>query len=142
MPKTVKVFLDGTEYTITEKQSRDNAAWRKLLEEPFQELAALLESAPGINIKDGQGLAALVRSTSGMLLGSIDTVRELVVAYAPDLPLDYDSEIIDVFGAILGLAYPFGSILGKLGNLIALGSQAKQTAQSLPSQPGESGTTN
>ena len=141
MPKSVTVTLDGKEYTITEKQSRENAAWRKLLEEPFKELAALLESAPGIDIKDGQSLAALVRSTSGMLLGSIDTVRELVVAYAPDLPLDYDSEIIDVFSAILGLAYPFGSILGKLGHLIALGSQAKQTAPSLPSQPGADGMT-
>ena len=82
-------------------------------------------------------MADLVRSTSGMLLRSIDTVRELVVAYAPDLPLDYDSEIIDVFGAILGLAYPFGSLLPRLK---ALGSLASQTKPSLPSQTGDGGT--
>ena len=54
MPKTVTVTLDGAEYTITEKRSRDNAAWRKALEGPFQELAGLLESAPGADLTDGQ----------------------------------------------------------------------------------------
>lgn len=126
MPKTVTVILDGNEYTITEKRSRDNAAWRKLLEEPFQDLAGLLESAPGADLTDGQSLATLVRSVSGMLLGSIDTVTGLLAEYAPDLPLAdaYDSEILEAFTGVLGLAYPFGSILGKLR---AIGSQVKAT---------------
>ena len=124
MPKTVKVFLDGTEYTITEKRSRDNAAWRKSLEGPFQDLAGLLESAPGTDLTDGQSLANLVRSVSGMLLGSIETVTGLLAEYAPDLPLldAYDSEILEAFTEVLGLAYPFGSILAKLRTV---GSQVK-----------------
>ena len=110
MPKTVTVTLDGKEYTITEKRSRDNAAWRAKLEVPFQDLATLLESAPGTDLTDGQSLAALVRSVSGMLLGSIEIVTGLLADYAPDLPLEdaYDSEILEAFGAVLGLAYPFG----------------------------------
>ena len=141
MPKSVKVLLDGKEYTITEKRSRENAAWRKLLEGPFQELAGLLESAPGTSLTDGQSLADLVRSLSGMLLGSIETVTGLLAEYAPDLPLldAYDSEILDAFSAVLGLAYPFGSLLPRLR---ALGSLASPTKPSSPSQPGADGTTN
>lgn len=129
MPKTVTVTLDGKEYTITEKRSRENAAWRKLLEEPFQELAGLLESAPGADLTDGQSLATLVRSVSGLLLGSIETVKELLGEYDPALPLAdaYDSEILEAFTEVLGLAYPFGSLLSKLR---ALGSQVGTTRQS------------
>ena len=129
MPKSVTVTLDGKPYTITEKRSRDNAAWRKQLEGPFQELAGLLESAPGADLTDGQSLATLVRSVSGMLLGSIDTVTGLLAEYDPSLPLDdaYDSEILEAFTEVLGLAYPFGSLLARVRQL---GSLAKPTAQS------------
>ena len=140
MPKSVKVFLDGKEYTITEKPSRENAAWRQRLDGPFQELAGLLEIAPGANLTDGAALAGIVRSVSGMLLGSIDTVRKLTVAYVGDgIPLDYDSDALDVFSAVLGLAYPFGSLLPRLRQL---GSLAKPTVQSSPSPSGADGTTN
>ena len=139
MPKSVKVFLDGKEYTITEKRSRDNAAWRVKLEGPFQDLAGLLESAPGTDLTDGQSLAGLVRSVSGMLLGSIEIVTGLLAEYDPDLPLidAYDSEILEAFGAVLGLAYPFGALLPRLR---ALGSLAKPTTQSSPLVPGADGT--
>ena len=128
MPKTVTVTLDGNEYTITEKRSRDNAAWRGKLEVPFQDLAGLLESAPGADLTDGQSLAALVRSVSGMLLGSIEIVTGLLADYAPDLPLEdaYDSEILEAFTEVLGLAYPFGSLLAKVRTI---GSKVSQTAQ-------------
>ena len=126
MPKSITVTLDGQPYTITEKRSRANAAWRAKLEVPFQDLAGLLESAPGADLTDGQSLATLVRSVSGMLLGSIEIVTGLLADYAPELPLEdaYDSEILEAFTEVLGLAYPFGSILGKLR---AIGSQASQT---------------
>ena len=140
MPKSVTVTLDGKPYTITEKRSRENAAWRKSLEGPFQDLAGLLESAPGTDLTDGQSLAALVRSVSGMLLGSIEIVAGLLADYAPDLPLEdaYDSEILEAFGAVLGLAYPFGSLLPRLRQFGQLGTP---TAQSSPLPPGDSGTT-
>ena len=128
MPKSVTVTLDGKEYTITEKRSRDNAAWRKKLEGPFQDLAGLLESAPGADLTDGQSLANLVRSVSGMLLGSIDTVTQLLAEYDPALPLldAYDSEILEAFTEVLGLAYPFGSLLARVRQL---GSQVNLTTQ-------------
>lgn len=121
MPKTIKVVLNETEHTITELRSRDNAAWRKKLEQPFADLAALLEGAPEVEITNLADLAGVVRSASGMLLRSIDTVKDLVLAYAPGLSgaLDdaYDSEILEAFTAVLGLAYPFGQLVQRIKSL-------------------------
>ena len=123
MPKSIKVTLDGQEYTITEKRSRENAEWRQELGGPFAQLVDLLETGPDVELTDMQSLANVVRSVSGLLLTSIDTVKDLLASYAkgsmPQLPLDdaYDSEIIEAFGEVLGLAFPFGSILTKARGL-------------------------
>lgn len=128
MPKTVAVTLNEKQYQITELRSRENAAWRKKLEEPFKGLAQTLEQAPETELTDTQALAGLVRSMSGLLLGSVDLVRDLLISYAPQLedalPEAYDSEILDAFTKILGLAYPFGVVIDKLRTL---GVQVQQT---------------
>jgi len=128
MPKTITVTLDDKEYKITELRSRPNAAWRKKLEGPFAELAQGLTQAPETDLTDMQALGHLVQRASGLLLGSIDLVKQLTIDYAPDLAgaIDnaYDSEILEVFTGILGLAYPFGSLIGKIR---ALGDQVKQS---------------
>ncbi|NIS82591.1 MAG: hypothetical protein GTO14_20865, partial [Anaerolineales bacterium] len=119
MPKSVTVTLNETEYTITELRSRQNAEWRKKLEGPFSELVSLLQDAPETELTDMQALANLVRSVSGLLLHSIDTVKALLAEYAPHLPLDdaYDSEILDAFTEVLSLAYPFGRLIAKARQL-------------------------
>ena len=119
MPKQITITLDGKEYTITEKRSRENAEWRKELGGPFAQLVDLLEMGPDVELTDMASLANLVRSVSGLLLTSIDTVKELLASYAPQLPLDeaYDSEIMDAFTEVLSLAYPFGSLLKKIRGL-------------------------
>lgn len=126
--RTAKVTLNGQEHTIEECRSRDNRKWREKLEVHFSELAQMLEGVPDADITDGQALAGLVRSVSSKLLRSVDIITDLLVEYAPDLKpvIDeaYDSEILDAFTAVLGLAYPFGSLLSKLKEL---GSQLPQT---------------
>jgi hypothetical protein len=64
---------------------------------------------------------------SGLLLNSIDNVKVLLASYAPDLPLDdaYDSEIMDAFGEVLTLAFPFGSLIKRVRGL-----SGQPTAQS------------
>ena len=124
--RTVKVLIGDQSHTIAELHSRANAAWREKLENQFEELAQILDSLPEFDITDGQMLANLVRSVSGKLLRSVDTLYELVLDYAPDLKdaLEeaYDSEMLDIFTKILGLAYPFGSMLTKVLELAELGS--------------------
>lgn len=115
---SANVVIAGQEFEICELRSRQNAAWRKELEVPFKELADQLEGAPVIELTDGASLAGLVRSVSGMLLGSIDQVIALLVAYEPRVSavIDeaYDSELLDAFVEVLKLAYPFGGLLEKL----------------------------
>jgi hypothetical protein len=126
--RSVTVLLSDAEdrvheYQVRERRSAGNREWRKLLEEHFQGVAGALES----EISSGQDLAALVRGVGGTLLGSVDIVTELVRDYAPSLPLDaaYDSEILDAFTGVLGLAYPFGSTIARLAG--ALGRANPQT---------------
>lgn len=120
MPKTATVTLDGTEYTITELRPKANAAWRARLREPFSELAALLESGPDTEITDLASLANVVRSVSGLLFESIDTLTALLAEYAPDLPLDdaYESEQLEAFTEVLSLAFPFGALAARIRGLL------------------------
>lgn len=116
--RTVKVALDGQSHTVQELRSKANREWRGRLEEHFDELAEALEGAPDTDLSDGEALGNLVRGLSGKLIHSVDIIADLLVDYAPDLKphLDdaYDSEILDAFTAVLGLAYPFGTMLGRL----------------------------
>jgi hypothetical protein len=119
LPKQITITLDGEQYTITEKRSRDNAKWRQELGGPFAQLVDLLEAGPDVELTDMQSLANVVRSVSGLLLTSIDTVKALLASYAPTLPLEnaYDSEIMAAFTEVLGLAFPFGSLVKKIRGL-------------------------
>lgn len=110
-----KIVIGEKEYTIQERRSRDNAAWRHSFETPFKTLLDALSSAPNVDLTDGQALAGLLDSAGGILLQSVDIIAGLVRDYAPDLPLDeaYDSEIISAFLEVVKLAYPFGPIWQK-----------------------------
>ena len=129
--RTVEITLNGEKHTVQELRSRANREWRAKLEAHFSELADALENAPDTDLTDGSALAGLVRSVSGKLLRSVDILTELLVAYAPDLKpiIDdaYDSEILEAFTQVLGLAYPFGPMVNRLK---AIGSQLAQTTQS------------
>jgi hypothetical protein len=142
MPKTVEVVLNESTFTIGELRSRENAAWRRKLEEPFKELAGMLERAPDTELTDLQSIAQLVRTVGSTLLESIDMVKGLLIAYAPNLESviedAYDSEILAAFEKVLGLAYPFGGLIQRLK---ALGSESNRTTRSSPGQSGASGTT-
>ena len=116
MPKSIKVLLNDQEYTITEKRSKANAEWREELGGPFSQLVDLLEMGPDVELNDLQSLANVVRSVSGLLLNSVDTIKGLLASYAemPDLDNAYDSEIVEAFTGVLALAFPFGSVTRKI----------------------------
>jgi hypothetical protein len=131
MPKRVTITLDGQEYVVEEKRSRENAQWRQKLEEPFKELAQQLERAPAVELTKVTEIAQLVRGVGGTLLQSMDIVVALLIEYAPGLreavKEAYDSEILEAFGKVLGLAYPFGGLIERLKTL---GSKKERTKQS------------
>lgn len=130
MSKTVAVTLAEREYTIQQLPIKASRVWRGQLAGPFTELVNVLEGAERIELNNAHDIAAVVRSLSGTLIGSIDLVLELLFAYSPELKKDreyieqhaYDDEAMAAFTEVLRLAYPFGILLA-LGN----GRPAKRT---------------
>lgn len=124
------VTLNGEEYTIQERRRKENRAWRDKLEGHFSDVVAVLEE----DIDELDGLACIVNTISKKVLGSVDLVVQLVADYAPALPLDsaYESEIIEAFWAVLGLAYPFGfeKLVDQIRGLVQRGLERQSTKQS------------
>lgn len=115
--RTVKVVLDGQTVTVQELRRRENQAWRERLEGEFGELADALEGAGELELT-GASMAGLVRAVAGKVVGSVDIIAGLLGAYAPELEglmaEAYDSEIMEAFTQVLGLAYPFGALVERL----------------------------
>lgn len=129
MPKTTKVTLGGTEYTIEELKAKANAAWRKRLGEQLQGVAELMDS----DISDADTLRALAGLVMNRIMPAVDTMRDMLLDYCPAIRADrkrieeeaYDSEIMDAFVKVLALAYPFGSAIQRISSLSGRGSPAK-----------------
>ncbi len=121
--RKVSVTLNGKTIQVEELRRRANQAWRERLEAEFQEIAGVLEGAGNIELTDGAQIAGLVRTMAGKVIGSVDIIAGLLGEYAPELAAEldeaYDSEVLDAFTAVLGLAYPFGGLwaaLRKIGS--------------------------
>jgi hypothetical protein len=119
--KTAKLTLGGVEYEIQERRARDNAAWRKKLLGPFGDIAKTLDGLTSQELS-GDSISKVIVTFQDVIVGSIDLVTELVIEYSPTLQASkkqimleaYDSEIVEAFGEVLKLAYPFGPLVAGL----------------------------
>lgn len=119
MAKQAIVKLAEQEYTIRQLPMRQARQWREALGGPFGELTQVLEGAGKIEISNAADIAAVVRTLSGTLIGSIDKLLDLLFAYSPELAADrerieenaFDDEALAAFVEVLKLAYPFGGLL-------------------------------
>lgn len=141
--------LGGQSYTIEELPARRNAAWRKQLEAKLAPLLGIIEQAgAGLELRTNEDLVKVVGQVSQLLVTAPDLVIELLFAYAPDLTANqeaildtaYDSELIAAFTAVLGMAYPFGS-LAKLATSLASGSTPKLPTPISMNSPSPNGVT-
>ena len=150
--KTAKITLGGVEYEITERRARDNAAWRKKMFGPFGDIAKSLSglSAQKLTADNiGETINSVVATVQDTIVGSVDIITSLVIDYSPELQANkkrlmaeaYDSEIVEAFGEVLKLAYPFGPLVSTLIRLTKTGSPPPQTGQNSPAPNGDSGTT-
>jgi hypothetical protein len=135
--RSVDIELGGKTYTVRELPSRKSKAWRESLETPLR--ALLSETTDLLNARlSTDAVLPLLGSATDAALGSIDTIFELLCGYAPEVEKDaervldeaYDSEIVDAFKEVLGLAYPFGRMASMVKGLIQLGSRQPATGQS------------
>lgn len=142
------ILLGDAEYTITELPARKNSAWRKELEAKLEPVMALLKKAgEGLEIRTSDDLMMVVNEVGRLMVAAPDLMIELLFSYSPDLAVSretildtaYDSELTRAFVAVLGLAYPFGGLVGQLQNLSALAGSPTtpmMTSTSLPSVNG------
>ena len=132
--RSVTVKLGDNEYTIYELKARQNQIWRAKLKTRFDTLADVIGSAPATELSTA-GVSDLLRSVSGVVIDSIEDVREALFDYAPELSADceyieanaYDSEIMAAFVEVLTLAFPFGGMFRKVSALLDSGPSTKPT---------------
>jgi hypothetical protein len=126
--RTIEITLGGKPYTITELPSRKNAGWRKSIDEEF---GGMLSIAEGVQAADLTGVrmgdvTSLIRTVGSGLLGGVDAIKRLLIAYSPELTADaewieenaYDSEIQEAFARVLTLAYPFAVLVEKILSVV------------------------
>lgn len=137
--KSVTVTLAGRDMVIKELPSRKASAWRRELAKVLTPLLGLVEKAgEGVEISNSQDIMLLVRQVAPLIAESPDIVVDLLCSYAGTTEIDldevYDSEIMDAFVAVLGLAYPFASLGNYLrrasGSVVEPGARISTNSQS------------
>ena len=124
--------LGGTPYVVRELPTKRNEAWRKQVMAELTGVADLIQTAPQTEM-NAAGVSQILRAVSGKIVGSVDILTGLLFAYSPELAADrerieaecYDSELMDALVVVLGLAFPFGSAIGRLMTLS--GQATRQT---------------
>lgn len=143
MPQQITVTLGERQYVIDKLPIRQSKLWRQSLAEPFGEISQTLESASIVEVDQFGDIASLVRRASGVLLGSVDKMLDLLFAYSATLAADreyieenaYDDEALAAFVEVLKLAYPLEQLMSAIR-----GRTVSKTSPNLPLPNGTSGT--
>jgi hypothetical protein len=140
--RDITVTLGGQDYAIQSKTHKQNRVWRERLAQPVGALTGLLANAEGIELNSAQDLVGVLDLLKDTVIGSIDTIFDLLCDYAPAVAADrgrieeeaYDEEILTAFVEVVKLVYPFGI----LARLIPSGRPSKRTSTSSRSPSGAS----
>ncbi len=115
--RSVTVTLADKDYTIVELKARLNEGYRKKVKARLEPLIAMIQNGPNTAISM-QNVGQLFGQVQEFLFGSVESIRELVADYSPEIKADidriteeaFDSEMIDVFLEVMKLAFPFGHL--------------------------------
>jgi hypothetical protein len=109
------VNFGGTAHTITELRSKANADWRKQYAEALAAVRPQMEK-----LNQSFEVENVVPELEGMLSVSTEAARDLLKAYAPELPWEeieetaYDSDYADALREVAALAFPFDAMTALL----------------------------
>lgn len=143
MPRNRTVTLADKEYSIVQRNMRDNKDWREKLSAPVNKIIGLMRNYKNIEIGTAADIASIVSLFSDILLGSMDILLDAMFAYSPELESDreriesesYDDEAIAALGEIIRLAYPLDRFLS-----VWTGQVETQTSTNSALQNGAAGT--
>ena len=143
--RQAKVTLGGREYMLRTPPIRRSKEWRQKLARPFGDLAKAIELAGSVELSaaDIPNIGDLVKRFASTLIGSVDTMLDLLFDYSPELAQDrewieenaYDDEALNAFTEALKLAYPLDTILAMVS-----GPSASRTSSNSRSANGASGS--
>lgn len=110
------ITLAGEEREFPELTSRKAAEWRELAAGPLSEIMETLRSSSNFEIANTSDLLKIIDDVKPLLLSSIDTIRDLVIAYTgieKEWALDntYDSEYIEAIVPVMRMGYPYDFLL-------------------------------
>ena len=131
MAKTAQVTIDGKPYTVTELKPRANAQWRAQFDAQFGPLLRELPGLADLKLDSAADLGALLDRLWPVLMEKADQVWALCCQYDPAFENGYESEAVDAFKDVLGLAFPFGSLI----DLAARGGLAPVTTGTSSAAP-------
>lgn len=129
---TVKVRFGDRSYDVQELPTRLNELWRGELEEQLEPIIDIIKglAREELSVDNVGNLAGPVEQVTKIAMGSPVTIREMALSYSEELEADrewlldnsYDSEFVEAFIKILGLAYPFGGMVKILKTISQPGS--------------------
>lgn len=137
--RKITIELGGSEREISELPGRSSDEWRTKFEDS---ISPLLHAIGNVEISSAGDLAQAINDYKAMLFGSISIIRELVIEYAKldrEWVLDhaYDSEIVEAFVAIVGMAYPIDFLARRLTRTGASASPISMNGASQSTEDGQ-----
>jgi hypothetical protein len=114
----IVIPIAGRDYNVKPLTIRKSREWRESFEHKFDGLVTVLTTFSTIEVNNLSGVGEVIATLKSTLINSVDTVLDLVCAYAPEIDQDrerieneaYDAEIVEAFGSILGLVFPLGKL--------------------------------
>lgn len=140
MPRTCTIVLGESQYTVTELPRKHNRAWLHMISEPAKRLVDQIEGLGDLELKSWPDLKSAGERLIGDLTALIDTDRmlDLLGEYSPEIAEArelieddetlYDSQVVQAFVSVLGLASPFGMVT-QLFQKLATGASSNQTSK-------------
>lgn len=140
--ETITVKLGEKEYEIRQAGFRRSKPWKKRLLEEVKPLFEQVAGAQDMQFETPADLLKLLPVAESLFVDGIETIGDLLIAYAPELEEDKeyieeyatDKQIFQAFQEVLYLADFFGAI--QLVNR-QIGQMPTGTSSSLPLQNGD-----
>lgn len=120
--REITITIAGRDYLVKPLTIAKSREWREALDAKLNPLASVLKEVGAVEVRNFDGLGAVLGTLKRSLIGSMDDVLSLVCQYAPEIAQDldriereaYDEEIVAAFVKILGLAFPLGILTRSL----------------------------
>lgn len=140
--RNITITLGGEEREFPELPSRKAAAWRELAKEPLNQIVDAIKMGREIEIENTTDLVNLIEDFKPLLLESVDTIRDLVIAYTEvdrEWALDntYDSEYLEAIVPIMRMGYPYDFLVRKVTQVGAAQSRILMNGRSQSTANGQ-----